>query len=771
MFVRAIAQVNEPLATELGKLGLPDTADKLNIYLDLQSRMQLKTRPLYVFDDFHLLQNPTVLRCIEQAIVKTEKRSLLMPVLLISREFPSLNISSLMLKNKVSVIGEEELNFTENELHQFLLQEGLSSELNSLSSIHQDTKGWAFIINFVTRMLKTTPGYAGYVRTAIRQDITKLIKIEAWDAMPEKLKRLFLRLSLTTHRSMDLVNVLAGGDEDLISEFLKQNIFVHCDKFINAYHIHHLFFIFLQARQDILSCDEIRDTRKKIAGWCLQNDLIVDALFEYEKIGDYETIVSLLFASPPKFFEDHAQHVVKIFHHAPEKVFDRVEFSAAMHIQSTLCTHQWRETLDLIQFYEAKYLRLPADDAFRNRMLGCVYYYWGILRVALCGQDDRYDFDIYFAKQYACLKDFPIDPQCWYPHHPGVFSCLVSSDKAGTTREYLDAIIRSSQYQQDAVNGLTAGNGELCQSELLFHQGDMPMAEFYAIKAVDKARKRGQHEIAARALFYLMRIAVFQGDYQKLELSLQDMKRELPYDKYSVSFLTYDIVLGWYHYILGQAEKMPDWLKGEFISCRHEPLYENFGNYIKAKYCYLTKKYTYLLAYLQKEKQRKLALLERVELLAVEACLHVKINDRKTAIGLLQDAYQLALPDGIVSPFIELGQDMRMLVALAARCPECVIPLPWLKKMQQQAAAYSRNRAMIVSRYNKIHGIDNKIVLSPRETAILHDLRDGLSRSEIAAKRTLSVNTVKLHINNVYRKLGAHNKADMFRIVADDNNV
>jgi len=771
MFVRAISQINEPLATELGKLGLPDTADKMNIYLDLQSRMQLGKQPLYVFDDFHLLQNPAVLSSIEQAIVKTEKRSLLMPVILISREFPSLNISSLMLRNKVSVISEEELNFTEDELRQFLQQQGLNSETSSLSKIHRDTRGWAFIISFAARMLQITPGYDGYVRTAIRQDIIKLIKIEVWDTMPDRLKRLFLRLSLTAHRSMDLVNILAGGDEGLISEFLKQNIFVHCDKFINAYHVHHLFYDFLRAERSLLSNDEIRDTHKKVASWCLQNDFIVDALFEYEKIGDYEAIVSILFTSWGKFFEDHARYGVEIFRHAPKEVFDRVEFSAAMHIQLTLCTRQWRETLDLIQFYEAKYLRLPADDAFRNRMLGCVYYYWGILRVALCSQDDRYDFDTYFAKQYACLKDFPINPKCWYPHHPGVFSCLVSSDKAGATREYLDAVIRGSQYQQDATNGLTAGIGELCQSELLFHQGDMPAAEFYAIKAIDKARERGQHEIAARALFYLMRIAVFQGDYQKLELSRKDAEKELPYNKYSSSFLTYDIILGLYYYILGQAEEMPAWLKEGFVFPSDKTLYENFGNYIKARYCYLTKNYANLLAYLQKEKQRKIALLERVELLTVEACLHMKINSRKTAVCLLQEAYQLALPDGIVSPFIELGKDMRTLVALTAKCSKCVIPLPWLKSIHQQAGAYARNQALIVSKYNKIHGIGSKITLSPREIAILHDLRDGLSRSETAAKRGLSLNTVKMHINNIYHKLGAQNRADMLRIVAENNIV
>ena len=771
LFVHAVAKTNEPLAKELQKLGFPDTADKLNIFFDLRNHMQPNVRRLYVIDDFHLAKNAAMLSFLEQVIVKMQDRLSSTSIILISREFPSINVSSLLVRNKVSLINEPELNFTPNELHQFLLQQGLSSEITSLDKIYRDTTGWVFIINFVAQILKKTPGYTGYARGAIKQDIAQLIEAEAWAMMSDKLKRLFLRLSLTAHRSMELVNLLAGRDAELISELNQQNVFVHYDRLINAYRIHHLFLDFLQSKQVLLSEDEIRDARKTIADWCVRNDFIVDALFEYEKIGDYEAIISLLFIAPIKFFQDHAQQIVEIFHHAPAEIFDRVEFSAAAHIQLVVCSAQWREALDLIRLYEAKYLPLPEDDAFRNRMLGCIYYYWAILRVVLCNEDHRYDFDTYFAKQYTYLKDLPVHPKCWYQHHPGIWTCFMSSSQAGAPREYLEAIIRSSEYQQKCANGLTAGIGELCQSELLFYQGDMLGAESYAIKAIEKAREYRQNEIVARSLFLLMRIAVFQGDYQKLELSLKDVETALPCHEYSVGFLTYDIVLGWFYYILGQAEKMPDWLKGEFTLPPQAPFYENFGNYIKARYHCLTNNYNYILAYLKKKKQRKSALFERIELLMAEAWLHVKMNDQETALAALQEAYQLAQPNGIVTPFIELGKDMRTLLGLAAKRPDCAIPRSWLQSVRQKASAYSRGQARIISEYNKIHGIHSKITLSPRETIILHDLRDGLSRSEIAARRTLSVNTVKLHINSVYRKLGAHSRADVFRIVAENNIV
>ena len=43
--------------------------------------------------------------------------------------------------------------------------------------------------------------------------------------------------------------------------------------------------------------------------------------------------------------------------------------------------------------------------------------------------------------------------------------------------------------------------------------------------------------------------------------------------------------------------------------------------------------------------------------------------------------------------------------------------------------------------------------LSPRELEVLHLVADGLSNGEIAARLTVTVGTVKKHLNNVFGKL------------------
>ncbi len=55
----------------------------------------------------------------------------------------------------------------------------------------------------------------------------------------------------------------------------------------------------------------------------------------------------------------------------------------------------------------------------------------------------------------------------------------------------------------------------------------------------------------------------------------------------------------------------------------------------------------------------------------------------------------------------------------------------------------------------------DKIELSARETGILEQISQGLSNKEIAENLFISPFTVKRHIENIYRKLQAHNRIEL----------
>jgi LuxR family maltose regulon positive regulatory protein len=389
----------------------------------------------------------------------------------------------------------------------------------------------------------------------------------------------------------------------------------------------------------------------------------------------------------------------------------------------------------------------------------------------MCTFDDRYDFDEYYAKFEKCLSDFPPIPGHLANHPAGPWISMVGAARRGAPQEYIDAAIRAEQHVSRCFYGAMTGTGDLAKGELLFYQDDIRGAEPFIVRALDSAKEKKQFEIVHRALFYILRIAVLQGNYTKLERALKDMEVQLNESEYTVRYITYDIALAWYYCLLCIPEKTPEWLKEKFTPYSHASFIENFGNQIKAFYCYVTNNYPSLLAYMEEQKKREAILYGRIEMFAMEACIHYKMKNREKAYSMLKEAYKTASPNNITMPFIELGKDMRTLTSFAQKMTDDAIPKSWLESINRKSASYAKRLVHIITKYKHSGGAKNKIAISQRESEILTDLSHGLSRTEIAANRNLSVNTVKMIINNVYMKLGAENLVDAIRIASEKKIV
>jgi LuxR family maltose regulon positive regulatory protein len=166
-------------------------------------------------------------------------------------------------------------------------------------------------------------------------------------------------------------------------------------------------------------------------------------------------------------------------------------------------------------------------------------------------------------------------------------------------------------------------------------------------------------------------------------------------------------------------------------------------------------------------KQRESFLFGRVVMLTLEACVHYKMKDKNKAFEVFLEAYETALPNNLVMPFIEMGKDMRTLTAAAMKETKNIPPKNWLENINRKPAPYAKRHGHVVTEYRSLNRLDDAIILSPRENDVLKDISYGLSRAEIAAGRNLSINTVKMVINNIYSKMGAENLADLIRIAVE----
>jgi LuxR family maltose regulon positive regulatory protein len=764
--VDSISHVDPTLAEHCREIGFPDTPEKIEKVKKLENGTLDKPH-IIVWDDIHLLKDAAVIAYAESiinTILPNKKR------ILIGRDLPAINIKVLDLKGNMSTIRETDLNFTESELTDYFKKLKLSVDSHTIREIYVDTKGWVFAINLIARSLERLPKYFGYIQNTFKKDIFELMEAESWNGISEGLKCFLIRLSLIDHLSAELVEILAAEEKGVLSELKNVNEYIRFDGSLGTYFIHHLFLHFLNTKHSMLTDSDKHRTYKAAADWCTKNNFKIDALNYYEKIQDYDSIVSVFFTLSLDIPYDIALFAKGILDRAPAQAYDSVKYFASTHMNLVARLGNMQEFFTLAEYYEGRFLALPEDNGLRRDSLIGIYFIWALMRAAYAS-DEIYDYDMYFAKMFDCFTEETFNTATMLDCPRGPWINLVYSAKKGAPQQYIEATIRSDKTTARFSKGITAGADLLVQGELLFYQGKIKAAEPFIVNAAENATSRMAFETLHRALFYLMRIAVAEGNIKKAETALRDIENLLDEKRYFIRYLTYDIALGWFQYILRRPEMFPEWLTEKFSPYTNPSSMENYGNQIKARYCFLTKNYLPLLSYIRELKNRPSYLFGRIEMLAMEACAYYKMKIKHKAWESFKEAYETAAPNDIQMPFIELGKDMRSLIIAALRehpgdtMLSMGIPRPWLESVKHKATEYAKSQSLFINKYKKN---DNSIKeLTPREKEVLTYLYNGFSQPEIAGKLELSVNTVKTITRILYDKLHVHKISDLVRIAAE----
>lgn len=128
-------------------------------------------------------------------------------------------------------------------------------------------------------------------------------------------------------------------------------------------------------------------------------------------------------------------------------------------------------------------------------------------------------------------------------------------------------------------------------------------------------------------------------------------------------------------------------------------------------------------------QQKKLQLSHLIQ----SALLAVRAGDQADAQRLMLAALQLGVPQGYVRAFLDEGDEVRALIAACRDGFGATIPLALLPIAEPADHASAP--------------------VSPREQEILRWLHAGLSDKEIARELGITPGTVKTHVRNLYRKL------------------
>ena len=752
------------IGVRLLKLGFPYTDEAFAEYVEEMREVAKKSgKYIRVFDDFHQLNNPEVLRFFKKAVRVMPPN---VTLIIISRTMPEINMIGMILNERIFTISEEALCFTEKEVAEYFQQLNLNVTTLKIRDILEDTQGWAFAINLIGRSLSKETKYERLALEAMKANIFRLIEAELAEDVSEKLWRFLLRLSLVEHLAASLIKELAM-DESLIKEMESLNAYIRYDLSLDTYMIHHLFLDYLRQNQHVLTAEERSKTCKAAGKWCDANGYHMDAFSYYEKSEDYDAIARKVRTWNVQMPHDMSQYVLDMFENAPDEVKFGNPIFPGMHIKVRINIGKFDEdTIALIREYAEHYESKP-ESPEKNLALTAIYCQWVFLSMFMCTYTDKYDFNVYHKKMCECYDKNPFEPIGTYKLVPiCAWASLVGTKRPGAQEEYIHEISKLIPEVSKRGKGFFIGFDDLARGELCFFRGEFDEAEQHLKKSVDKAQAHDQYVTFSRALVYLMQIAFFNGDLQAATEKLQTMESMLSDKDHGDRYTLYDIARGFYLLTLGQSEQIAQWLKEDFSQYAHPSFIENYANRIKVRYHCKTGKYSTLLAFIEGEMKQTI-LFGKIELKLLEALAYYKLKRRNEAITALTEAYELAKPSDLIVMFTQYSKDMRTLTAAALREEVCAIPKPWLEDINRKSSAYAKRQAHMIAQYNAENNINEKIKLTEREALILRDISHGLSRSEIAVSQNISLSTVKMVINIIYDKLCVTNLPDAIRIAVD----
>ena len=777
---RTISLDNPDLALKLRELGFPKTLSLFKQFTEIIKTSEHRSHKTFlVLDDFHLIHSQEALTFAERCA------HLPIPgacVIIISKNEPEINAVSLFAKGNASLITEDELRFTGQEIAQFLRLHDISFSAEELPKYYDATKGWALAVKLLFLVQKRVPKNLNFALGAIRQNVFNLFETEAWADFSESVKETMIRLSLVS--DLPITPLYAISNDNFLQENSSQLAsFMWFDSFIGDYRIHPLYLEFLRGKQSILSEEEKQDTYRRAAQWCSENNFFMDAMQYYAKSYQYERMLETLLSYPFKLPRDTCEYFLQIIEGLEPSGQEQANK------QSLLLLKNFFAPLLLIGAgrYEEARVRCwaiikeweRAKDPFASNLLSAAYSNLAYSEIYNCTVTHNYDFPQYMKKSVEYYKKSSIPPLAisgaFAVADIRSYACLVGlpADYAEFDK-FLDVAKETVTYIAETTHNMYYGYDDLAACEIAFFKNQPDLAKNYANNAILKAREKKQYSIELMAEQYLLRLAAQEGNVSLAKEVLKYLQAHLDNPDFWNRSLLYDLTIGTFYAQIGLTDMVPAWFDTDDKDAGAEVRLPARELVVSVRYHIACKKYDQALTVLSKSYPRdpeEQFLFGELRLLLLTAAARRGMGDAAGAVADFEKAYEWSFRGAFEMLFIELGGELHPLIALVLAKKSSKIPKEWLKTIGRKASIYAKQAAVVANAIQSERRETDPIALSEREREVLNDMYHGLSREEIAVNRHLSLNTVKKLLQSTYIKIGASSNVDAVRIAIQEKII
>jgi len=275
--------------------GVPQETDDDGFLLRLTAALaDLEPPVTLVLDDLHLLTEPGVLKGLEFLLRNVGPG---LRLVVASRMDPLLPLHRYRLAGQLTEIRADDLAFSTDEAGLLLAQHGGMLTADSLESLTERTEGWAAGLRLAAISLGTHPDPGQFVKELIAEDSALIgyLVDEVLNVQPPEVREVLLSTSILEHVSADAAVDLTGNEQaaGILMALVRTNAFVQP---IGSgwYRYHTLFAEMLRLKLRHEHPDRVVILHQRAARWYERNGLLTDAVRHASRAGDWQLAAGLV---------------------------------------------------------------------------------------------------------------------------------------------------------------------------------------------------------------------------------------------------------------------------------------------------------------------------------------------------------------------------------------------------------------------------------------------------------------------------------------------
>ncbi|GCE15368.1 hypothetical protein KTT_52270 [Tengunoibacter tsumagoiensis] len=772
---------------------------------------------LLILDDYHVIDEPAIHASLTFWL---EHPPAHVHLLIASRVDPDLPLARLRARGHLGELRDTDLRFTREETQCFLTQSmGLALSEADAALLEARTEGWIASLHMAALFLQKqmNPSASVHMLSGSQRFLLDYLREEVIACLPKDVLHFLLQTSVLHRLSVSLCNSIRGREDSdrLLEQVERANLFLQpLDESRQWYRYHALWAQAMQheARRR-LGTTVVHSLFCKASQWYEQQQMLPEAIEAALEGEDFARAASLIERVViPESFHNAYHTLSHWLRQLPEEIMRTRPDLCLQSVLALMFTTDrrslktWRQVEQLLQWatqgFEAKEqweklgetLQLHANLAFFQGDVATTFMLVRQARPLLSEQslispDNAvlHGLEVFLAGEveeasqifregYRKLKNLGNLSAAFATSLILGGACLEKGELRRAAQYYQQALAYIDEEQEIAQQQLQLSTGSTepffvswayhALAQLAYEHNDLADAQRHLSGALTlrATPEKVIHVLASGALVQV-RLLHACGEVQKAQdvLSQWEIQALFPWSLRAIRTSQARL-----HLAAGELSAVEQWAQEEDqadVSLDGEEtqalplLFQQEEALVLARWHIAQQKEENALrelAFWKEKAQAQGRQRSVLEICLLEALAHFACHEHNQAKNALLQALRLAYPENFQRVFLDEGPAMENL--LQTFLPE-LREMPLLSYAQNLLDAFTLERGV----EKRPHARKKSFVLEPlseQEQRILRLLVAGRTNPEIAHSLVISVNTVKTHVQSLYRKLGVHNRVE-----------